>query len=281
MSLLGYGIAGGISGIGKGLSDVAAHERKLEGERLRDEYLMKRVKQQQEFQKGQVSEGRDFQRDERISGQDFRSDEAGKGRVFQKGQTGEDREFRAGEAERGRNFQREENRKAHALRRELAKLPEGSKPLTISEEKDARKMLAEKFSRLMGESLDIYADDPDNAAIKEIQQKIDHYINTWNDTGKWPNRITVTEPMIEAWMEKGESYQEVIQYMLELGYIVPSKFQSKAFLIEPVPSHIPGRDLTVSEFQSSELFSETALSSQPGCPETAFYGLGRRHEVPT
>ena len=39
--------------------------------------------------------------------------------------------------------------------------------------------------------------------------------------------------------------------------------------------------LTVSEFQSSELFSETALSSQPGCPETAFYGLGRRHEVPT
>ncbi len=30
--------------------------------------------------------------------------------------------------------------------------------------------------------------------------------------------------------------------------------------------------LTVSEFQSSELFSETALSSQPGCPETAFYG---------
>ena len=40
-------------------------------------------------------------------------------------------------------------------------------------------------------------------------------------------------------------------------------------------------DLTVSEFQSSELFSETALSSQPGCPETAFYGLGRRHEVPT
>ena len=41
------------------------------------------------------------------------------------------------------------------------------------------------------------------------------------------------------------------------------------------------RTLTVSEFQSSELFSETALSSQPGCPETAFYGLGRRHEVPT
>ncbi len=41
------------------------------------------------------------------------------------------------------------------------------------------------------------------------------------------------------------------------------------------------RLLTVSEFQSSELFSETALSSQPGCPETAFYGLGRRHEVPT
>ena len=41
------------------------------------------------------------------------------------------------------------------------------------------------------------------------------------------------------------------------------------------------KTLTVSEFQSSELFSETALSSQPGCPETAFYGLGRRHEVPT
>ena len=44
---------------------------------------------------------------------------------------------------------------------------------------------------------------------------------------------------------------------------------------------ISGEVLTVSEFQSSELFSETALSSQPGCPETAFYGLGRRHEVPT
>ena len=63
----------------------------------------------------------------------------------------------------------------------------------------------------------------------------------------------------------------------------PLSVHSYSNLVAPLSSlsriSLPG--LTVSEFQSSELFSETALSSQPGCPETAFYGLGRRHEVPT
>ena len=268
MSLLGYGIAGGIAGVGKGLTDVAAHKRKLEGERLRDKYLMKRVKQQQEFQKGQAEKTQEFQKSERLEDQEFRSDEAEKGREFtagegekprqhQEGLAEKDREFRSGEAEKGRDFQREENRKNRALRRDLetTDLSEGPRPMTFSEESDAQEMLAVKFrlTRLAEEAEILDPSNPEDEellkqkrdAIERINEKIDHYITVMKATGKWPHEINVTRSTIKSWeRNKGKSYEDTVKMLLALGYVIPPSLLRQprplpGSPIAPEPSHLP------------------------------------------
>ena len=90
---LASGIIGGaLSGLGQGLTATDQHKKALEGERLRNEYMMARQKQQQGFSAEQAALGRDHQAGMAQDTRDFTTGRDAARMTFEEEQKGLDRE---------------------------------------------------------------------------------------------------------------------------------------------------------------------------------------------
>ncbi len=264
MSLLGWAVAGGIQGAGRGAAEVLKTKRMLKGEKLRHEYQLARQKSQQEFQKGLASEatasretiareGMKSREDIAAAGTKSREDIAGAATASRETISREamgsretisreamgSREDIAGERNK---LLKEEGRKNRQLRRDLSKagLLKGVEKLKEPSELEARKYLAERFnlSGLKEQRESLGEDEQERATeldfeISEIYVKIDDIINTRNETGQFPLGIKITRENIESSMNAtGKSYEETVQEYMERLFDVPLRLRTK-------PTHSP------------------------------------------
>ncbi len=265
MSLLGWAVAGGIQGAGRGAAEVLKTKRMLKGEKLRHEYQLARQKSQQEFQKGLAGEeraSRETLAREATASRETLAREAMGSRETIAGDAAASRESIASEGTKSRQsiaseatksresiaserteFMKEEGRKNRKLRRDLSKagLLKGEGQLKEPTELELRKYLASERFNLdaLKKEREFLDDDEQERAteldfeIAYIRTKIDHVINFRNETGKFPWEVTLTRENIEAQMkDTGKSYEEQVQEFMGLLYKVPIRIRTK-------PTHSP------------------------------------------
>ena len=273
MSLLGWAVAGGIQGAGRGAAEVLKTKRMLKGEKLRHDYLMTRQKAQQEFQRelsgeerasreklaGQATESREgiasraTESRERLAGQATESREliAGEAMESRERMSGEGMESRETIARERTKLLKEEGEKNRQLRRDLAKadaLKGGKGQLKERDELENRKYLSKRLGldRLLEQRGEFAGEDNEEEANKsledeilEMHNKIDHIMTLRNETGKWPWETRVTRSDVEEWSrESGKSYEETVLEFLGLAYRVgTSDRRSRKHSPMLAPSH--------------------------------------------
>ena len=278
MSLLGFAAAGGMAGAGKGLMDIAAHKRKLEGERLRDEYLMKRLEKQQEFQAGESAKGRELTKSEDALSREHSSLLAEKGRELTRTEGALGRKHRSLLAEEGRELTRSESKKGRDLtrtegalgrkfkaeqqkdqqefeadqrrlvrksRRELSSITDEAKARDLMSERLGLEVLQKRAEALAEAGIGLAKEerlemDTLEARIKSIQDRIDHIVGFRFEQGKWPWQVKLTRADLTDWMkETGGTWEGIVNRALSLGHTIDPSDQKQFPSTPDLPARSP------------------------------------------
>ena len=245
MPLLKAVVGGALAGLGEGITRDTEHKRQQEGMRLRDKYMMDRMKVQQGFQAGESELDRDFRGGENeqnrlsregiVAGQTASRESEGAADRDQRGTMHDDRiavsekrqetinrqvdgalkNYESLDAHRKATFA--QSLKDSALRSEQNKAMGQDRPKRMTEEQ------AREEARKQTEEVDDYGATTPNRE-KEVA-----FFNVWDRTGKFPDEISLTVDDLKASMRNsGMGLDEVIEGLTKRFYVVPTSLQRRA-----------------------------------------------------
>ena len=256
MGLIQQIVGGGLQGLGTGLTQQAAHERRMDGMRLREMYIAKRQEKQQSFQSEQgelnrdlrVTEGaanRDLRVTEGAANRDLRETEGQAARDLREKEGQANRDLRENEGQARRDLMGKQHDESMGLRR--AQVAQTQKMLNarlrgLKLQNDVNTMkLAEAvaqshgnsgpapmktndFTKIVGDIRENYAFTLDEHGEKiPDPRKEKAFVNYYQKFGTYPPFADITKEHLLVTMQvHGLGVEEAVEELGKDGFIVPA-----------------------------------------------------------
>ena len=256
MGLIQQIVGGGLQGLGTGLTQQAAHKRRMDGMRLREMYFAKRQEKQQVFQAEQGDLGRDLRATEGAANRDLRAtegeasrdlrvEEGAANRDLRRTEREADREFRESEGDKRRTLMEKQHRESMGVRHaQVAQTQEllGEKVRALKLQNDVNTvklanavekskgnsgpepLKTKDFTRIVEDIRENYAftlDEHDEKVPDPRKEKA--FVNYYQKFGTYPPFANITkEHLLVTMRVHGLGVEEAVIELGNDGFIVPA-----------------------------------------------------------